>query len=517
MRFFNIIALILILLLSACVKDKGNYDYVDINEVAIAGLADNYAAIYTVDTLRIEPTIHFSKPGASAESVSYYWILYKGTTVIDTIGRSARLEYKVEVAPDTYTLFLRVVDNETGVAWKASTTLTVGTLYTKGIMLMGTNENGYAEMDMITMVSDTLVVKGILGRSGLPALLDPVCAQHVGGNTTTPNYVRLWVMTRSGSYFLDRLTMTGSTDNTFAKITVTTEFPNKESIIPILYAPQITARSGTTGNTSARAILTTDGDIFPTHTFLAGGDYYANPINRVESDYNHRLKAAPYFWYSISNMNSIMWYDTENERFMNYANFGVASASTVPTDNAGDIFPWDQSSVGRTLVYGENTRNTDGGSTEGNSFAIMKDASNQYYIYKFFARGATPQKRDFYTVSPIAVDFDKADHYAFSSNRSVVFYSVGNRLYAYDYNKGFEKIYEFPELATDEITMLKFDTEIDPATNSLYIATYNGTTKGRLRRFMVGTNPDVVEITPVANADWDELVKIVSMSWRAYN
>jgi len=65
--------------------------------------------------------------------------------------------------------------------------------------------------------------------------------------------------------------------------------------------------------------------------------------------------------------------------------------------------------------------------------------------------------------------------------------------------------------------MLKFDTEIDPATNSLYIATYNGKTKGRLRRFMVGTNPDVVEITPVANADWDELVKIVSMSWRAYN
>jgi len=34
---------------------------------------------------------------------------------------------------------------------------------------------------------------------------------------------------------------------------------------------------------------------------------------------------------------------------------------------------------------------------------------------------------------------------------------------------------------------------------------------------MVGANPDVVEITPVEDADWDGLVKITSMSWRAYN
>jgi hypothetical protein len=173
--------------------------------------------------------------------------------------------------------------------------------------------------------------------------------------------------------------------------------------------------------------------------------------------------------------------------------------------------------VGRTLVYGENTRNTDGGATDGNSFAVMKDNSNNFYIYKFYANGATPLKRDLYTVSSIATDFDKADFYAFSSRRTVVFYSVGNRLYAYDYNKGFEKAYQFADLSSDEITMLKFDTQIDFATNALYVATYNAGTKGRLRRYMIGTDPNIVTIAPVNRSDWNGLIKIKDMNWRAVN
>jgi hypothetical protein len=190
----------------------------------------------------------------------------------------------------------------------------------------------------------------------------------------------------------------------------------------------------------------------------------------------------------------MMWFDAENQRFMTYANFASAT-STIPADVAGDIFSWNLASQGRTLVYGENSRNTDGGSTNGNSFAIVKDNTGNHYIYKFYATSGSPKKRDLYTV----------------------FYSVGNKLYAYDYNKGLEKFYQFPELSTDEITMLKLDTQIDFATNSLYVATYNATTKGRLRRYMVGSNPNTVDITPVDRSDWQGLVKIKDMNWRGVN
>ena len=503
--------------LSACYKDTGNYDYKEINEISITGLAETYSAIYGMDVLHIEPTIKMSQEITDPSRLSYYWILLKGTTRLDTLGTAPILDYPVDITPDAYVLTLRIVDNEIGVAWKASANLTIGTLYGRGIMLMGTGENGFADVDMISMVSDTQVVRGILANSGLPALQDPFTIVHNGDKSTNDNYGRIWAMTGSGSYYLDRKTMKGTTDNKFARIVAINEALDKETLTPMLYVPQIRDRAGNTSNAYARAVMTSDGNIFTSHTFLTGGDFYTNAINRLDGNYDHLIPAAPYLWYSIGNMSAAMWYDTENNRFLNYATFGFGLVSTIPSDIAGEPFPWDQAAVGRTLVYGENTRNTDGGSANGNSFAIMKDGDGKHYLYKFYASGATPMKRDMYTVSPIATNFANADHYAFSSRRTVVFYSVGSTLYAYDYNTGLEKSYSFPELGGDEITMLKFDTQIDFATNALYIATYNPSTKGRLRRFMVGTDPNTVTLTPVEGSDWDGLIKIKDMNWRAVN
>jgi hypothetical protein len=518
MKKINIIILTaFITFLSACYKDKGNYDYNDINEIKITGLAPSYSAVLGVDVLHIEPNIQMTEEITDPDRLSYYWILYRGTTPIDTLATQPVLDARIYVNPDSYNLYLRIVDNETGVAWKAGTTVTVGTRYSSGLMLMGTGENGDAEVDMISMVNDTLVIHGILSNSGLPALRDPMTIMQIGGKDTNSNNGRVWVMTKSGSYYLDRKSMLGNTSKTFATITVTNEFPDKQSLTPILAIPQIKERAGTMSNQNTRAIMTSDGNIFTTHTFLTGGgDYYTNPVNREASNYDKRLKTAPFLWYAIGSMNTMMWYDTGNQRFLNFNGFGIGNTSAVLTDKATDAFPWNQASAGRTLVYGENTRNTDGGSTNGNSFAIMKDNSNQFYIYKFYASGATPPKRDLYTVLPLATNFENATAYAFSSRRTVVFYAVGNTLYAYDYNKGFERSYTFPEIA-DEITMLKFDTQIDYATNALYIATYNATTKGRLRRYMVGTDPNTVTIAPVARSDWDGLIKVKDMNWRAIN
>lgn len=505
-----------ILTLGSCYKDKGNYTYHDINEITIDGMNASYSAITGVDVLRIEPQMAMTEPGNDAARFEYYWIVVKGTTVIDTISRQPVLDYKVSLAPDAYTLSFRVVDRQTTVAFKKSVTLTVGTPYSRGIMLMGTNEAGNAEAQMISMVKDTIVVSDILSKSGLPTLKEPVAMVHTGATILTTG-LRLWAFTKSGSYYFDRLTMKATPANTFGSIVYTTEGIDKNTLTPVLTAPQIRDAGGASGNNASRAMLCSDGSIFAASTYLNGGDFYTNPVNREASNFSRMLKSAPFLFYSIGNMSSVLWYDVENNRFMNYTSFGLSNASTQPLDAAGSLFPWNQEGTGRKLVYGENTRNADAGSTHGNSFAIMKDNNNKCFLYKFYANGAVPAKRDFYEVLPMATDFDKASFYAFSSRRTVVFYVVGNKLYAYDYNRGFEKAYEFPQIGTDEITMLKFDTQIDFNTNSLYIATYNAQTKGTLRRYNVGSNPDVVEITPVNKASWSELLKIKDMNWRATN
>lgn len=292
-----------------------------------------------------------------------------------------------------------------------------------------------------------------------------------------------------------------------------------ETMHPVALAPQIRNAAGALGASSSRAMVTVGGDLFAASSFITGGDFFNNPVNRVATAPDVRLPAAPYLMFSIGNtnsgMNAVVWYDKQNNRFLNFASFFATSSTLLTDGTSNNFFPWSQP-VGRTLVYAENTRNTDGGSTHGNSFTIMKDADNTHHIYKFYANGANPAKRGYYLVSPIATDFDKARFYAFSSNRTVVFYAVGNKLYAYDYNPNNEKIYQFPEI-TDEISMIKFDTQFDHIVNSLYIATYNGTTKGTLSRYRVTAYPNAVELLPQDNSTWTGLVKVKDINWRAVN
>lgn len=522
-RSIIIILTAFVTFLAACYKDKGNYDYQDINEVKISGLAASYTYVLGT-TLHIDPKIQMSQ-AEDTSAVNCYWILTSNETPLDTIGRSAVLDARMNVKTADYGLILRVVDKASGVAYKATTKVTVSTLFSRGMLLIGTDENGNAEAEMISMVKDTIVFHSILSKSGLPTLRDPMSFAMMGGKgDTNSNNIRLWVLTKSGSYYLDRNSMAGSTNRKFGNISVISDNINRDAITPVVMMPQVKDSTGSAGSSTAlawcRAMISTDGDIYITHALLNSGDYYGNPINRLDTDFSKRLKAAPYFWYSLMDIGlsaAFVWFDTENQRFMVYEAFSKTGSLPL-TDVATDAYSWNLASQNRTLVYGENTRMIDATGKFGNSFAIVKDkTTSQHYIYKFYANSKSPIKRDLFTVSSIATDFDKASFYAFSSNRTVVFYVVGNRLYAYDYNKGLERSYQFPELSTDEITMLKMDTQINGVTNSLYVATYNATTKGRLRRYTVGSNPNFVDITPVNGSDWDGLVKIKDMNWRGAN
>ncbi|WP_166664863.1 PKD-like family lipoprotein [Pedobacter metabolipauper] len=501
--------------LGSCSKDLGNYEYHDINEVTITGVNKTYTLRRGFDTLRINPTILGTMDESDPSRYQFRWILRNTTGFLDTIGEERNLVYPIVLEPIPHDLYYRVTDKKTGVEWRSNSVLTISTPFSRGLLLMGEDDQGYAEAEMLSMLSDTLHLKHLLSESGLPRLREPVSFLHTGGNLDS--YLKLWALTKTGSYYLDRITMKATTNNNFSKSLFMSEQIDPETLHPIAVAPQIRTAAGAISATFYRVMLTKAGDLFACFLLINGGDFYNNPINRVATAQQVRIPAAPYLLYSTGDMTTVMWYDTQNQRFLNYNGFGSATASTVLADVAGSAFPWNQAQSGRSLVYAENTRNTDGGSTNGNSFAIMKDAGNAHYVYKFYASGAAPAKRAAYTILPIATDFAKADHYAFSSNRSVIFYSVGGKLYAYDYNPGNERFYQFPEIGADEITMLKFDTQIDYLANSLYIGTYNSTTKGTLRRFTLGTNPNVVDLLPAAKSTWSGLVKIKDINWRAVN
>lgn len=465
--------------LTACYDDKGSYDYHDICEVNIEGLESVYETVYRESVLEIDPTVTVTEGNiGDTTRFAYEWRANVPYNSTELIGTERILNYRVELAPRDYTLYFRVTDRQTGVVTVATSTLKVGTAYSKGILLIGENTQGEADVQMLSMVKDTVLYKELLKNSGLPVLKNPVDIIHTGaaGNS---NYIKLWVLTGSQAYSMDRKTFAGSESDVFGKLlfmdrTFDTEF------VPVDIIPRVKDKSGKNGGSSyCRTVVCNNGYIFNASTLLMGGDYYNNPVNCLTSDQNTYYKAFPYLFYTLNSYSGgFLWFDVENRRFLTVKN--SIAVSDLLEDQAGDPFPWNQGTTGRTLVYGENT--LDVGSSNGNSFAILKDPAGAYF-------------------------------YAFSSRRTVVYYAVGATLHAYDYNKGNERHYTFD--MGDPITMLYCDTAIEPNANPLYVATYNATTGGKLQKYIQGVNPDKVELEADEKSCWEGLMKIKKMGWRA--
>ncbi len=465
--------------LTACYDDKGSYDYHDICEVNIEGLESVYETVYRESVLEIDPTVTVTEGNiGDTTRFAYEWRANVAYNSTELIGTERILNYRVELAPRDYTLYFRVTDRQTGVVTVATSTLKVGTAYSKGILLIGENTQGEADVQMLSMVKDTVLYKELLKNSGLPVLKNPVDIIHTGaaGNS---NYIKLWVLTGSQAYSMDRKTFAGSESDVFGKLlfmdrTFDTEF------VPVDIIPRVKDKAGKNGGSSYyRTVVCNNGYIFNASTLLMGGDYYNNPVNCLTSDQNTYYKAFPYLFYTLNSYSGgFLWFDVENRCFLTVKN--SIAVSDLLEDQAGDPFPWNQGTTGRTLVYGENT--LDVGSSNGNSFAILKDPAGAYF-------------------------------YAFSSRRTVVYYAVGATLHAYDYNKGNERHYTFD--MGDPITMLYCDTAIEPNANPLYVATYNATTGGKLQKYIQGVNPDKVELEADEKSCWEGLMKIKKMSWRA--
>lgn len=497
------------MMLCACFDDKGSYDYHDINEITISGLQNKYQVYADVSTLKIEPEITTTE---GDRNLIYEWRAVQGYSSSTLIGTERNLDYHVQLEPNNYTLYLRVTDGETGVTSIKTAALEVGTPYMKGIMIVGQDAQNKTKLQMLSVGTDTTLIADVLKDSSLPELAEGVDIIHTGKGS----YPKLWLITKEQCFSLNMKRMTGDSEQVFEKQLFLTE-NYSGTFNPVDFVPRIKDQSGNTGswNSGNSAVVCSNGYVFNSTFSFLGGAYYTDPVNHPSGDFSTWFKAKPYLLYSLKNWNGFVYYDETNERFLKVGAYNDYSA--VMADNAGDPFPWNQAGTNRTMVYGENTFNTDGGSGNGNSFVIMKDKTdNSFYIYKFYAV-ASPVKRDFYSVKPVATDFDKADFYAFSSLRTLVYYAVGNKLYAYDYNKNNEKLYLIKDFGNETITMVKCDTQIEPSDNPLYIATYSADKGGVLQKYAQDLTPDNVSLKADEKCCWEGLVKIKSISWRATN
>jgi hypothetical protein len=502
----------LLFLLISCNKDEGNYNYSPINEIKIEGINESYSILKGVENLKISPKITSTKENVKYE---YKWQFAPSETHAgEIISTEKDLDWPISLNKGSYTLYYKVLDTETGIEWKTYTNISISYPITRGYLLACEDKEGFFRLDMIAMPEDgdTLIMKDLLVQEEGQKIKG---AKHVAyTGATSPSQaknIKLWIIGENSGYWIDPQTFTYKETNQFKSLI----FTSKD--VPSNFAVTNVAPVAPEGRApSYRFMRGNNGWIFSS-MLSVNGDFYANPINYISGENNNKtFNTSPYLMYTAGYLSGILAYDTDNERFV-YVNLFSQSMNKM-ADGTGDPFPWNNKEIGRTLKYAENTRNTDGGSYAGNSFAIMYEKENpkNQWIYKFVA-SSRPQKHGVYQIkNNIAVHFTNANLFAFSSSRTIVFFVQNDKLFAYDYNKNSERIKEIDFGNNgDEITMIRFDIQNSDRINELFIATYNASGEGTLRMLTLDTSsPDDIKLIPNEKAIWKGLGKVKDINWR---
>ncbi len=512
----NILFLLLALLMwtSCDVEDKGHYDYTELNGVTIEGIESTYEKKSKIDELIIEPQIKGSILGEDDSNYEYSWFIVYGNYQHRILSTEKDLKWKVDLDEGTHTIYFQIIDKSTGLQWIKSTALKVTTFYTKGFLLFGDTETGECRLDMVTMPvgQDTAVAENIYDNSAFH-LSNARGMIFSGSNYSNPVVKSLWLLSEdvdikitSGSYFADA--------GEFNELGIIET--DAEHISPIRikdFFPHQNANG--IRNHRYRGFITEDMIVMKT---MIGSsiDYFSTPVNlykgssKLFKPYPLAFVRGAAGYYSVTPM----FYDMDEQCFVR-ANSGYSTTDYCMklSDGKADPFPWNQKDSLRTIVYGENGYEMN----DGDSHAIMKNEKGDYFIYVFKTPDSdyswySPTKKGGYEVDlGMALGFNEASHYMFSSAKSVVVYAVGSVLWAYDYSR---KQITSMDLGS-EITCLEAEYCSTRSLSEFIVATYDaGTHKGVVRKLEIGGGNDDVKIVERPKEIWDVTMKVKFIEWK---
>lgn len=150
--------------LSACYDDKGNYDYIELDEVEIdtvgLGIQEEYV-VSRYEQLTIEPKVLFNGVEANNDAsvpLDYLWTMYTAhsglgvTYAIDTLANTVKLDTEITSVAGNYVVQLTVTNRNTGVKNYFSVSCAVeGDMPTGGWLVLyeTPEEEGYSDFGLI--------------------------------------------------------------------------------------------------------------------------------------------------------------------------------------------------------------------------------------------------------------------------------------------------------------------------------------------------------------------------------
>jgi hypothetical protein len=142
--FLYILIIALVPFFSACFKDKGNYDYLELGEPVVTGL-DSIYSVFTGDSLIITPKIVL--PGGRTD-VSCHWTIDVATEARSDEYDGLQLRIIYGLGANVYNARLIVKDNKLDVKYYYNFIITGKTEFTSGTVVL-TDDNGKGNLSFV--------------------------------------------------------------------------------------------------------------------------------------------------------------------------------------------------------------------------------------------------------------------------------------------------------------------------------------------------------------------------------
>ena len=503
----NFIYAVVLILVSGCFSDLGNYDYVEINEVSIsdAGFEDAYDVRREKDRLQITPQISFSEEGAdNQERYTYEWVAVgqhfnRGERFV--IGTERNLDYVVTLQAEEYILYFKVKDLETDIVFSKDVPLYVRSTTTLGWILGGEDENGNGQVDMVSISNNILYIKNALTfNEGLS--LGPVENVWIDNDEWTSDD-RLYVSASTGAYKFDRTDFIGSP---YTSLRYSYAFYDAQAPYRMTDSQKVSDKRHVVIVDSKAYIVSSDSGMI--------GNSFCTYDNISEFEVADKMICNHT---DVQGIRTFMFFDRISRKFCYISGLTVKEMQTMG-DADGDLWSWDTMKdfpQGLDMVTAVNSF-----FSNGQAMAVMSDpAAGDCWIYCMTApRSGAPVKNTRVKVDvSLTPGFKESPGYVLTANHGHVIYACGSSLYGYNFRKTPHECTLLKELDAP-VTCLKADIETgEKYKDVFYVATYDDgePRSGKLYKYKVADDPDRIAVDELEIMD-EGFLKVRSMCYKAF-
>lgn len=472
MKKLNIVYIIplMILMMSSCYEDKGNYSYDEIPVITAENMPTSITVVQKADPIVIEPSFTSSIEGKIDDNPNFEFgcklYIKRGSLSTDSRyidideEKNINVYYLPEVAPDDYVCWYTVTDKRTGVTTNFEIPVKVtSSTYEGWMVLSNVGAENKVRLDLVSVITQdrTTPIYDLLGpnapdlRNGISLLYD-AWPRYAKGD-----YIAL--VSETGTYALDATTLqTEEADNILMNDFIIT--PQDEKIVAL-----------NTVYCSELLTVTDKGNVYMRETYMSGSAF-ENPINTFVMDDDPAFTAAPFIGVHMERPSGVymaLLYDKDNKRFIKWDESNEdARACMLLADPVDAKFSF---TTGKDMIAMVSTK-----FSGGTVYSVLEDESKARYVYGINLSGGA-FSQSYYAKMDIE-NFDKATQFAFHSQYQYMFYDAVNKVYCYRMDTG--TLSQPLTLSSDEeITLLKFNpyqrpqSELSDQSDEFWAQQYN--------------------------------------------